>query len=286
MNVPKRFFKKKFLRKTVVFNILFSIVFLSLYQPFSQTFWFSFRPLRLCLFTIAFYVCCVGMLLLSKELFLREARSRRIDMPVLWIWLLLEFAGIAVIYLAFTAALGYSSHSGLSELFVRTMLCVALILALPFVITLLYAEKKDAQEEVDRLRLQIAPQATPADKDPMLSLYDSSGVLRLSAARKDIFYVEAQENYVSIHYLSGDKSESYLLRNSTAEMEEMLRGTGIIRCHRSYLVNIDRIKLLKHSKGRATILLDDADGTKIPVSRSYYKELLEAVVPGKIIKST
>ena len=286
MNVPKRFFKKNFLRKTVVFHVLFSIVFLSLYQPFSQTFWLSFQPLRICLFTIAFYVCCVGLLLLSKELFLREARTRRIDMPMLWIWLLFEFAGIAVIYLVFTAALGYSENSGMSELFVRTMLCVALILALPFVFTLLYAEKKDAQEEVDRLRLQVAPQVSPADKEQMINLYDSSGVLRLSAARKDIFYLEAQENYVSIHYLTGDRLESYLLRNSTAEMEDVLRDTGIIRCHRSYLVNVDRIKILKHSKGRATILLDDADGTKIPVSRSYYKELLEAVVPGKIIKST
>ena len=51
-------------------------------------------------------------------------------------------------------------------------------------------------------------------------------------------------------------------------------------------MNLNRIKVLKHGKSRATIVLSDKDGTEIPVSKSYYKILLEALTPGQIVRST
>ena len=64
-------------------------------------------------------------------------------------------------------------------------------------------------------------------------------------------------------------------------VEDAFRGTVIVRCHRSFIVNIAHIKVIKHEKGKATVVMDDNVGTVIPVSKSYYKELMNILVQYK-----
>lgn len=287
MNVPKYFLKKKFLLDTVALNTVFSMAFLAVYQPFSQTFWLGVTPVNILLCSIAFYVCCIAFLLVSKECFFRyESVREELPLRTLVLWMLCEFTGIAVIYLAFTFALGYSLNSSLPELLIRTTGCVALILSIPMIPTVLYARTKDDQEEIRILKLNQAADARRVEGTDLINLFDHSGVLKITASQDDIYYIESQDNYVCIHYLIGDRMENYMLRSSTQEVEKSLKGTGIIRCHRSYLVNINRIKVLKHDKGRAVIVMEDAAGSEVPVSKGYYKELLDVLVPGKIVKNT
>lgn len=287
MIVPKHFLKKKFLYETVLLNTIFSMLFLALYQPFSLTFWLGVAPTNVLLCSIAFYVCCIIFLIASKEGFHRYELARK-ELPLnsLLLWMLCEFVGIAVIYLAFTFALGYSTNSSLLELLLRTTGCVALILSIPMVPTLLYAKTKDDQEEIRILKLNQVASEKHVKGTSLVNLFDHSGTLKITASQDDIFFIESQDNYVCIHYLIGDKMENYMLRNSTQEVEKALRDTNIIRCHRSFLVNINRIKVLKHNKGRAVIAMDDKAKTEVPVSRRYYKELLEVIVPGKVVKHT
>lgn len=287
MLVPKHFLKKKFLYVTVLLNTLFSMAFLAVYHPFSHTFWIEVAPIKTFLCSAAFYLCCILFLIVSKEIFYRfESKREELPLRALVIWVLCEFTIIAIIYLAFTFALGYSKNSSLFELLVRTTGCVALILSIPMIPTVLYAKTKDDQEEIRILRLNQTASARHVEGTSLVNLFDHSGALKITASQDDIYYIESQDNYVCIHYMIGDEMEHYMLRCSTQEVEEALRGTGIIRCHRSFLVNINRIKVLKHDKGRAVIVMEDISGSEVPVSRSYYKELLEVIVPGKVVRST
>ena len=287
MNVPKHFLKKTFLYETVAINTVFSMAFLAVYQPFSLTFWLGVDTPELLLYSAAFYFCCIIFMLASKEGFYRyESVRKELPLRSLALWMLCEFFGIAIIYLAFTFALGYSMNSSLPELLIRTTGCVALILSIPMVPTVLYAKTRDDQEEIRILRLNQAAGAKRVEGTSLINLFDHSGALKITASQDDIFFIESQDNYVCIHYLIGDKMENYMLRSSTQEIEEALRGTSIIRCHRSFLVNINRIKVLKHDRGRAVIVMEDKSGSEVPVSRSYYKELLEVIVPGKVVRNT
>lgn len=287
MIVPKHFLKKKFLYETVALNTVFSMAFLAVYQPFSLTFWLGVAPTGVLLASAAFYLCCIIFMLLSKEGFYRyESARKELPLQALVIWKLCEFTGIAAIYLAFTFALGYSTNSSLPELLMRTTGCVALILSIPMVPIVLYAKTRDDQEEIRILRLNQAANAKRVEGTALVNLFDHSGALKITASQDDIFFIESQDNYVCIHYLIGDRMEYYMLRCSTQEVEESLRGTCIIRCHRSYLVNINRVKVLKHDRGRAVIVMEDTSGSEVPVSRSYYKELLEVIVPGKVVRNT
>ena len=285
MDVPKHYLSRGFLYRTVLYDVLFSIGFLFLYKPFSSTFWLSVSSTRLTLYSIAFYVACIVFLLASKDSFYRFQKKHETRMKHVVIWTVAELAGLAIIYLLFTFLLGYSSLSGPAELLLRTAFCVALILVFPFLLTFMYAIIQDKKEEIRLLQLNMAEKDVRSDI-PMVNLYDHSGALKISAAQDDIFYIMSQDNYVSIHYLIGETMNSYLLRCSTIQVEENLKDTSIIRCHRSYLVNLNHVKMLRHSKGKAVIILSDNTGTEIPVSRNYYKELRKYIVPEKIIKST
>ena len=285
MDVPKHFLSRGFLYRTVLYDVLFSIGFLFLYKPFSSTFWLSVSSTRLTLYSIAFYASCIVFLLASKDSFYRFQKKHETRMKHIVIWTVAELIGLAIIYLLFTFLLGYSTRSGPGELLLRTAFCVALILVFPFLLTFMYAIIQDKKEEIRLLQLNIAEKDVRSDI-PMVNLYDHSGALKISAAQDDIFYIMSQDNYVSIHYLIGDTMNSYLLRCSTIQVEENLKDTSIIRCHRSYLVNLNHVKMLRHSKGKAVIVLSDNTGTEIPVSRNYYKELRKYIVPEKIIKST
>lgn len=285
MDVPKLYLSRGFLFRTVLYDALFSIGFLALYKPFSSTFWLSASSWKLILCSIGFYLACILLLLASRESFYRFQKKHQAKIRHIAIWTASELAGLAIIYLLFTSAMGYSTNSSTLELLLRTAFCVALILVFPFLIMFMYATIQDKKEEIRLLQLNIAENEVKPDI-PMVHLYDHSGALKISAAQDDIFYIMSQDNYVSIHYLIGDTMNSYLLRSSTMEVEEALKGTSIIRCHRSYLVNLNHVKMLHHSSGKAAIMLSDKTGTEIPVSRKYYKELRQYILPDKIIRNT
>ena len=285
MTAPKSFIKRRFLTFTVAFEIVFSIAFLILYKPLSNTFWLALSPRGTFIRTALFYLSVLALTIVSKVLLGAVEKRMELSVTQMTLWHLGEFACISGIYIAFTYAFHLAPATGQAQMFIRAFLCVGVILFIPYLICLLLAVIKDDREEIRLLKLNNPLTPVPADT-PIINLYDHSSVLRISASQEDIVYVESQDNYVNIHYRGDDKLMSYLLRCSTAEIEEALKGSPIVRCHRSYLVNLNRIKVLKHGKSRATIVLSDKDGTEIPVSKSYYKILLEALTPGQIVRST
>ena len=85
----------------------------------------------------------------------------------------------------------------------------------------------------------------------------------------DILCVEAQQNYVVIIYESENEIKREMLRNTLSNIALALAGTSIIRCHRSYLVNQNRIdKISGNAQGLKLFLTDLADMV-VPVSRKY-----------------
>jgi two-component system LytT family response regulator len=85
-------------------------------------------------------------------------------------------------------------------------------------------------------------------------------------------YVEAQDDYVALH--SGGKS--YLKQQPIAAMEAALDAARFVRIHRSAIVALDRVARIEPygKESRIAIL---ADGTRLPVSKSGYARLMEAM---------
>ena len=83
-----------------------------------------------------------------------------------------------------------------------------------------------------------------------------------------MLYVASEDNYVKIFYEQGEKVISYMLRSTTKNIEDSF-GKNLVRCHRSYLVNINKIKLFNNERDNMFITLKNSLVNPLPVSRSY-----------------
>ena len=111
----------------------------------------------------------------------------------------------------------------------------------------------------------------------LINLYDYNGALKLTINSDSLYYMESQDNYVKIFYENNGKLLSYMLRSRTKTIEENLAETSMVRCHRSYMVNVMKINhIRKGGKARYIVLAND-DIKPIPVSKSYFKNLIEKI---------
>ena len=85
-----------------------------------------------------------------------------------------------------------------------------------------------------------------------------------------IDYVEAQDDYVA--FRTGGRM---LLKEQTlGDLEGQMDSRRFVRIHRSYLLNIDRLRRVElYAKDSRVAIL--TDGTKLPVSRAGYQRLQE-----------
>lgn len=86
----------------------------------------------------------------------------------------------------------------------------------------------------------------------------------LLIATKEIIYADAQDDYSRVHTADGH----YLSVLSLTALEERLEPLGFFRVHRSYLVDLARVReVLPMYGGMLVLRLSDSEGTQIPVSR-------------------
>ncbi len=86
--------------------------------------------------------------------------------------------------------------------------------------------------------------------------------------KNDILYVEAISHYIIVY----TKTTDVKLKGPLSKVMEELDCDSIIKCHRSYAVNLEAV---------AKILKDEAvldNGKTVPISRSKYKEVNSAFI--------
>lgn len=81
---------------------------------------------------------------------------------------------------------------------------------------------------------------------------------------RDILYLESEKRRVTIY----GREENWVVYRTLNEIQEKLPG-DFLRCHQSYLVNMNEIRLFKPFQ------IEMQQGAEIPVSRGKYKETKE-----------
>lgn len=92
---------------------------------------------------------------------------------------------------------------------------------------------------------------------------------QVALSSMDIRFVEAMQNYVTVHFMVDGALQKELLRSTIASMETQLKDTAVVRCHRSYLVNVDAIEQVSGNAQGLKLRLQDVAEQEVPVSRSY-----------------
>lgn len=96
---------------------------------------------------------------------------------------------------------------------------------------------------------------------------------RLRLAASDFVFAEAEQNYVTIHFVRRGEPDQRMFRATLGEIEEQLPVA--LRVHRSYLVHPGRVRAVEGNARKRTAALDGSDRA-IPVSPKFELARLEA----------
>ena len=277
-DIPKFLLDKRYLFGSVFFIFTFSILFMLIYTPFSMTAWFSLSDTQHFGMTAAFYVVALAILLISKVGIYAVQNKMRFTYPRYILWVITEMIIISLFYTDFTFVFMPPVSESVFQIWLKAFGCLTLIIAIPYTIMTLYAAYKSKTEELEMLQYELSLAAEPTVMYPQLvNLYDYNGTLKLTISSDSLYYMESQDNYVKIYYENQGRLLSYMLRCRTKTIEENLAETSMVRCHRSYMVNVTKINHIKKGGKARYIILNNTEIRPIPVSKSYFKNLVEKI---------
>lgn len=140
---------------------------------------------------------------------------------------------------------------------------IAYMMVLPFAIIYFYFRYRQMKSQY----LEVIP-AGGHLTDHLLQFFAENGKESLAIQSDQLVYIEAQENYIAIYYLQDRDLKKTLLRNSLKRLEQEYPDALLLRCHRSFMVNVNQISQIKTRYRQLTLLLQ-AGQIEIPVSRKY-----------------
>lgn len=112
---------------------------------------------------------------------------------------------------------------------------------------------------------------------PIISLLSGNGKVALTISPQDISHLIAVGNYVKVFFWKDGKPAKQLIRNRMSELEKQLTNqSNLLRCHRSYIINLNHIKSIRGNASGYKISLTKVEG-EIPVSRSFTQEIREVI---------
>jgi hypothetical protein len=130
---------------------------------------------------------------------------------------------------------------------------------------------------IQRLRRYGAPPqpvpATPEEqrRDQMLTveLVAENERDRLVVPASDLFYIESTDNYATVVFRRQDGQLCrQLLRGSLSRLEGQIGPDFVVRCHRSFIVNLHRVQSVSGNAQGYKLHLD-AFGLVVPVARRF-----------------
>lgn len=300
--IPKFLVSRRYISVVIAFIVLFSGLFLFIYQPFSLAVWFSAADSLSFSLSLLFYILSIIILVVSRmTMYSLQDRVDLTTMTYIW-WIMFENLAISLLYTLITIKFFPVEGISTPTIATRALMCVTLILVIPNALVLFYAAYKAKCEELQatQYRLQrlseeyrllesntqhelraaamvqskTQPQQSQDATPRMINLYDNNGTLRLTLNIDSLYYLESEDNYIKVYYKHNDKIVSYMLRCRTRSVEESLAGTCMVRCHRSFIVNINKISVMEDDRRMHYLSLDDDSIRRIPVSKSYYESLV------------
>ena len=261
-NIPSYLYAKNNLIKQVLLTAAFALVFINIYKPFSSENWYNVTQAKFFFFSSLIILTGVLVVVISRIIMYYYARKNTISYGLYYMWILIEIASMSMFYTCYTIYLG--PQKDILDVFQSSSINTSLVLLLPYSVLWLYFSWKD---KVQKLEMLVENEIS--NKNEILSFHDDKGEFRFSLKKENLLYIESADNYVLIWYLNKGKVSKYMLRNTMKNMETMFNETNIFRCHRSFLVNFDQVKVIKREKSGVFLQMDIENVPEIPISKTY-----------------
>ncbi|MBR1516968.1 MAG: LytTR family transcriptional regulator [Bacteroidales bacterium] len=256
----------------VIFVTVFAILFAVLYAPtygYDTSFWHEHDELFIPILAAIVLVTLV----LSRTIMFFVARHSMLSKSEFLVWNMLEWL-ISCLFCDLFMCL--YMHKGYFEILLPVLMIGFSVAIFPYAIAWLQitimesnASLLDTQQTLEKLRRGIS------QVDEVVQFFDEKNTAKLLVDLNTVYSVESAGNYVNIVYEDNEKIQRFSLRNSMKGVEEVCEKHGLVRCHRSYYINLRKVKLIRKDSTGSYAVLQRPGLSDIPISKPYAAQVAQ-----------
>ena len=183
----------------------------------------------------------------------------------LGIWFILDMVLIPLLWTGL--ALLENEQAVNLEMVLDNFLACLFLIAPPYIGTLIFLSYRKRLRDLKN-RAPVSDQEAGGTPQ-IIAFNDKGGKEKIKLQLSDLLYLESSDNYVNIFFRSNGEMKKSMVRNTIKNLEDELAPHGIVRCHRSYLINPQNI--IRLEKGR--LFMKGSGDISVPVSKSHTSEI-------------
>ncbi len=272
--IPGYLIEKGNIFKLVIFTSLFALIFINIYSPFGITLWFNVSKLELFFYSSLITLTGVLVAVISRIILYKFCKKHgRITVFQFLIWVFVEINFMALFYTLYEKFFLDDPRS-FWDAHKVSFINTSLVLLLPYSVIWLYLSWRENNKKLEELTKENG--TINLESPEMVVFRDEKGTMRITVKLTELLYLKAADNYVSVYYNHNDQVKKYLLRNNLKNVEGELANFPLVRCHRSYMINFTKVKIIKRVKEGLLIELESPlSNIEIPISKTYKDKVLK-----------
>ena len=258
----------------ITFVAAFALLLINLFVPYSLPESMGTTKFMYLVWSLVLVSFGLVIFFVSRMIMVLWTRRHPINNLRYIVWIVLEIIVVAVI-----AAVCFFCIRVERDFMMALLKCLTysvLLIVPPYIATVIYLSLQDKKTQLKEIEQDLDSVITQkAAEKSIISFYDERGELQLSLAKENFLYIESSDNYVAIWYLKNNLPRKQMMRMTLQRMAAQLQGTNVMRCHRSYLVNMEQVKVLRRDKEGFFIEMGINGVPDLPVSKTYSEEILK-----------
>ena len=263
---------------SLTFSVLYALVFLVIYAPFSDTSWFGLAKTESFLLTTTFVVASILFLIMSRTLMYFISKNYiKLTYLKYSLWLLAEIIIIGVFHAVLSMVYIKITDYTTAFIVTKSILITLLSLGVPYLVSAMWVTIKDMRNTLlvtDTNNIATDGEAIAQNID-IINIADNKGVLKLSVKLDNLYFIKAEDNYTIVYYTKNGILNKYMIRCKIQTIEDTFSNTPLMRCHRTYIVNTNKTKVLRHESDGFYMDFDIEGIDPIPVSKTYTQAVVK-----------
>ena len=278
--IPSFIYKRSNQIAMIIFVPIFALLFITIYRPLNFEHidedtglltWLNIsREVLVQLITLGFIFVGMAVVAVSRWIMGVYTRKRELSYMQYISWVAFEILIMALIFTI--AALFTDTPKPVTTLFYNSLVKTILILLIPYVMCYIYFIWQERVAQLRHIRERLAEDET-ALQAAYVQIYDEKGEMRLSVRREHLFLLESADNYVCVWYINNNSPKKVLVRNTLTKVAMQLESTPIQRCLRSYIINLDLIKVMRREKEGIFVEFGVEGVPDVPISKTYVENI-------------
>jgi len=267
---------------SVIFAALVAIISVLCLAPFLENMWFTLGSYPVTGYSFLFLFVSLSVMWISKRLMHTSRDVLQLTKGQFILWNIAEIAVIALLYAILTTSL---QKAGLVDtptkdfglIFTGAFAYTLVAIGVPDIIAYQYFTILDRDKIIRLMSMEtvVSDEVRESPDDKIITLFDNEGSLKLSVRQKNLFYIEADDNYIKVWFQDHNlEVKQYMLRCRLKTVEESFADSELVRCHRKYIINISKVQVLSKEKDGYYIDMDTEGIPLVPVSKTYEANVL------------